>query len=362
MIENIEANRQAELHLHDGVQRRPRLVQADPPAGGHARPDGQPEGRDHRAAREGELHGGPRRDRVLHLDARRPQGPGRHRAAHGRLRLPHAPPGGRRPGRDHPLGGLRDRGVPRAGARQGDRRAQRDARRPPDGQGRQEEGLQQGPDRAGRGDHARAARELVEAFAGDEGVTDPGALRAQVRGHHRRLPGVLRPLAGLRPAGPDRRRGRHHRRAVDRRARHAADHADVPHRRRRRRGHHARPAAHRGAVRGPQAEGPGQDRHGRRRRSRSRTPTAPARSSSPTRPARSTARRSRGAPASSSRRARRSRSASSSTRATCTRTSCCPTAATPRPSGGPASRSTSSSRSRRSTSPRAWTSTTSTSS
>ena len=53
---------------------------------------------------------------------------------------------------------------------------------------------------------------------------------------------------------------------------------------------------------------------------------------------------------------------SSSTRATCTRTSCCRTAARRRPSGGPASRSTSSSRSRRSTSPRAWTSTTSTSS
>ena len=84
---------------------------------------------------------------------------------------------------------------------------------------------------------------------------------------------LLRPLAGLGHPRPDRRRGGHHRRAVDRRARHAADHADVPHRRRRRRGHHARPAAHRGAVRGAQAEGPGEDRHGPGRRSRSRTPT-----------------------------------------------------------------------------------------
>ena len=66
----------------------------------------------------------------------------------------------------------------------------------------------------------------------------------------------------------DRRRGGHHRRAVDRRAGHAADHADVPHRRRRRRGHHARPAAHRRAVRGAQAEGPGEDRRGRRHRVR----------------------------------------------------------------------------------------------
>ena len=98
----------------------------------------------------------------------------------------------------------------------------------------------------------------------------------------------------------DRRRGRHHRRAVDRRAGHAADHAHVPHRRRRRRGHHARPAAHRGAVRGAQAEGPGEDRRGPRHRVRSRTPTAPAPSSSPTTPARSTGRRSRAARACSS--------------------------------------------------------------
>ena len=178
----------------------------------------------------------------------------------------------------------------------------------------------------------------------------------------RRVPALLRPLAGLGHPRPDRRRGRHHRRAVDRRARHAADHADVPHRRRRRRGHHARPAAHRGAVRGPQAEGPGEDRHGpghgldrghrprpHRRHHRRRRGGAP-----------------RDVPAAHPRARRggrrRSRSASSSTRATCTRTSCCRTAARRRSSGGPASRSTSSSRSRRSTSPRAWTSTTSTSS
>ena len=73
-------------HLHDGRLRRPRLDQADPPAGGHARPHGQPEGRDHRAADQGQLHGGPDRSRVLHLDARCPQGPGRHRPAHRRLR------------------------------------------------------------------------------------------------------------------------------------------------------------------------------------------------------------------------------------------------------------------------------------
>ena len=53
-----------------------------------------------------------------------------------------------------------------------------------------------------------------------------------------------------------RRRGcRHHRRAVDRRARYPADDADVPHRRYRRRGHHARFAPRRRAVRGPRAQG-----------------------------------------------------------------------------------------------------------
>ena len=67
-------------------------------------------------------------------------------------------------------------------------------------------------------------------------------------------------------AGRRGRGGRHHRRAVDRRAGHAADHADVPHRRRRRPGHHRRPAARRGAVRGPRAQGQGRDQPHRRHR------------------------------------------------------------------------------------------------
>ena len=40
--------------------------------------------------------------RVLHRHAGRPQGPGRHRPADRRLRLPHPPPGRRRPGAHHP--------------------------------------------------------------------------------------------------------------------------------------------------------------------------------------------------------------------------------------------------------------------
>ena len=109
--------RRAQPHLHDGQLGRPRLVQADPPAGGHARPDGQPEGRDHRAPDQGQLHGGPVGARVLHLDARRPQGPRRHRPAHRRLGLPDPASGRRRAGRDHPRGRLRHRGVHRAARR-----------------------------------------------------------------------------------------------------------------------------------------------------------------------------------------------------------------------------------------------------
>ena len=74
--------RRPEPHLHDGQLGRPWLVQADPPAGRHARPDGQPEGRDHRASDQGQLHGRPDRARVLHLDPRRPEGPRRHGAAY----------------------------------------------------------------------------------------------------------------------------------------------------------------------------------------------------------------------------------------------------------------------------------------
>ena len=103
--------RRAEPDLHDGQLRRPRLVQADPPARRHARPDGESEGRDHRAPDQGQLHGGPVGARVLHLDPRRPQGPRRHRAAHGRLGLPHPAPRRRLAGRDRPRGRLRHRGA-----------------------------------------------------------------------------------------------------------------------------------------------------------------------------------------------------------------------------------------------------------
>ena len=70
------------------------------PDGRYARPDGRPDGADHRPADPVELPRRPDGARVLPLDARRPQGSGRHRAANGRLRLPDPPSGRRGAGRD----------------------------------------------------------------------------------------------------------------------------------------------------------------------------------------------------------------------------------------------------------------------
>ena len=71
----------------------------------------------------------------------------------------------------------------------------------------------------------------------------PGSQRAQVPQRGGRVPRLLRHLPRERRHVRDRRRRRHRRGAVDRRAGHAADDADVPHGRCRRRGHHARPPA-----------------------------------------------------------------------------------------------------------------------
>ncbi len=99
-------------------------------------------------------------------------------------------------------------------------------------------------------------REIVEQLGEyARGLRRPGSLGAEVQGRGRRVPGVLRHVPRHRRDVGDRRRGRHHRRAVDRRAGHAADDADVPHRRCRRRGHHARPAARRRDLRGAEPEG-----------------------------------------------------------------------------------------------------------
>ena len=108
-----------QLHLHDGRFRRARFGGADPPAGRHARPDGEARRLDHRDADHGELPRRPERAAVLHLDARRAQGSGRHRVEDGELGLPDAPPGRR----DAGSGG--DRGRLRHQQRRGDEGAGR---------------------------------------------------------------------------------------------------------------------------------------------------------------------------------------------------------------------------------------------
>ena len=99
--------REDQPDLHDGALRCPRKHDAGAADRRHAWVGGQPAGRDHPAADQGQLPGGPVGGRVLHLDPRRPQGPGGHRAAHRRLGLPDPASGGRVAGRDHPRGRLR---------------------------------------------------------------------------------------------------------------------------------------------------------------------------------------------------------------------------------------------------------------
>ena len=162
------------------------------------------------------------------------------------------------------------------------------------------------------------------------GAVDPGPVGAEVPQRVRRVPRLLRDLPGHRRDVRDRRRGRDHRRAVDRRAGHAAHDADVPHGRRRRRGHHARPPARGRDLRGAQPEGRGQARRGRRQgRARGHRARAedhdPHRRGGRERRAASSRRRSscRGARGSWSRTGRRSSRATRSTRARSTPPTCC---------------------------------------
>ena len=106
-------------------------------------------------------------------------------------------------------------------------------------------------------DHIAAARELPQMYLRSPLTCEARHGICQLcYGWHL---GTRRMVAG-------RRRGRHRRGAVHRRARHAADHAYVPHGRRRGYRHHLGPAARRGAVRGPRAQGQGHPGRARRRR------------------------------------------------------------------------------------------------
>ena len=121
-----------------------------------------------------------------------------------------------------------------------------------------------------------AAGEFDEAAGGRGGGRGHRArqdpVRADVRRAARRLRQVLRPRPGHRTAGGTGPGGRRHRGAVDRRARHAAHDAHVPHRRHgvaRLRTVHARDAPQRhGSLRRPDGRGGPRRQDGGRRRGR----------------------------------------------------------------------------------------------
>ena len=117
-----------QLDLHDGRLRRARFRGADPPARRHARPDGQARRLDHRDADHRELPRGPERAAVLHLDPRRPQGPGRHGVEDRELRLPDPPSGRRGAGPGGHRGSTAAR--PTASSMHADRRRRRRRRGP----------------------------------------------------------------------------------------------------------------------------------------------------------------------------------------------------------------------------------------
>ena len=220
-----------QLHLHDGRLWRARLRGADPSARRHARPDGEARRLDHRDADHGQLPRGPQRPAVLHLHARRPQGPGRHGVEDRELGLSHAPPGGCRAG----PGGHRDRlqhhqrphdDADRRRRRRG-RRPGRARARPGDRGGRHEAGHGRRSDRRGRN---AARRALGQEARADGRGSAQGAVAHHLRDALRRVLAVLRARPGPRPAHQHRRGGGRDRRAVDRRTRHAAHDAHLPHR------------------------------------------------------------------------------------------------------------------------------------
>ena len=247
----------------------------------------------------GQLPRGPLGPPVLHLDPRRPQGPRRHRAQDGRLRLPDAPARRRRPGRHrHPA---RTAAPPTASrCRPSWRAATRSSRC----------ATASSAASARRTSSIRSPRRRSSAI-GDE-ITEDLASRVQEAGIERvkirsvltceTKRGVCRLCygrnAGHGQDGRDRRGGRRHRGAVDRRAGHAADDADVPLRRYRVARHRAVQARGQEPGHGPVPQ--------RSRRSSARTAT----SSSSTATARSRSWTTRGARRSATRwsTARRSRS------------------------------------------------------
>ena len=158
------------------------------------------------------------------------KGSGRYRFEDGRFRLPDAPPGGRLAGRDHRRNRLRHHRRHLRGAHHRIRRNHRAVARPHRGPrgARRPEGLRRQRHRGREpGNHRRPGR----GHSGCRYRARQDPLGAHLRIEARRVRDVLRPQPGLRTAGRARRSGGRHRRAVHRRARHAAHHAYVPHRR-----------------------------------------------------------------------------------------------------------------------------------
>ena len=171
---------------------------------------------------------------VLHLDARRAQGSGRHGAQDRQLGLPDAAARRRRAGRDRSAmedcgtdRGHRDRRRSSRAARSSSgigerilgRVALEDVRDPING-----EVLVRRPARRS----TRTASQVIED-AGIEKVQIRSVLTCEVE--RRRVRDLLRARSRARRDGEPRRGGRRDRGAVDRRAGHAAHDADVPHRR-----------------------------------------------------------------------------------------------------------------------------------
>ena len=185
---------------------------------------------------------------VLHLDARRPQGSGGHRAQDGELGVPHPPSRRRGAGLHHRRVRLRHHRRHRARRPGRGRRDHREARRPHPGPRRGRRHLRPVHRRgAGRRSSEEITEEKVTRHRGRGHRPRQDPLGAHLRDPARHLRALLRPRPGPRAHGQHRRGGRRHRRPVDRRARHAADDADVPHRRRRSGAHRAVTA--RGALR-----------------------------------------------------------------------------------------------------------------
>ena len=187
---------------------------AGPPARRHARPDVQALGRGHRDAHHRELPRRPLGAAVLHLDARRPQGSGRHGAQDGRLRLPHAPSRRRGAGRHRHRAGLPARSTASSSRRSwkaatsssrcatasSAASAQEDIYDPLTGE----------HDRLASNDEITESSANADAGSGHRAGEDP--FGAHLRDAARRLPPLLRPQPGHRQDGRDRRGGRRHRR------------------------------------------------------------------------------------------------------------------------------------------------------